>query len=230
MDPDKLLKFFSENLSEWSRATFLTLISPTSRFALVPISSESPPRLDGHAQQQELWLNPKLIWFATFSALLGTTLNGLLPQRIPPPQLAVALAVIFGSWFFYAAAIHVVCKLLKGRAHFLETVSVSIQVSATLYVVNSFVSLVVATLATVPSAKATISMVPVVGDALADEPALFFFLVGTVLFSIYQPLALRTLHRFSWPRTAVIAVLPYTFVWFSIAFYHRTGVLSGVAK
>jgi hypothetical protein len=228
MDPDKLLKFFADNLADWSRVTYMTLIAPVSRFALAVVNTEAhASAIAGGEKPTEFWLNPKLLWFAAFSALLGITLNGLLPKRVPAPPLTTAVAVIFGSWFMYGSLIHIVCKLLRGTGHYLHTLTVSMQVSATLYVVVSFLSLLVATLSTVPQISAVISEIPFIGLALVDEPALFFFLIGTVLFSIYQPLALRQIHRFGWLRTAFIGLLPYAFVWLSIAIYHRTGVLPG---
>jgi hypothetical protein len=217
MDPDKLLKFFADNLADWARVTYMTLVAPGSRFELAVVSAEAhASSIAGGEKPTEFWLNPKLRWFAAFSALLGITLNGLLPKRVPAPPLPTAIAVIFSSWFMYGSLIHVACKHLRGTGHYLHTLTVSLQVSATLYVVVSFLFLLVATLSPVSQISAGISAIPFIGLALADEPALFFFLIGTVLFSIYQPLALRPIHRFGWLRTTCIGLLPYAFVLLSI--------------
>ena len=107
MDPDKILKFLSENLTDWSRVTFLTLARPVSRFDLAAISHEQPNTFVGGVESEhELWLSPRLLGFAVLSAVLGITMNSLLPNRVPAPQLFAAAAIVLGYWFLYGSLLH----------------------------------------------------------------------------------------------------------------------------
>jgi hypothetical protein len=98
-------------------------------------------------------------------------------------------------------------------------------VFATLYVVASFLSLLVAIAVSVPFVARVVGELPLVGQLLVYEPALFFFLINTVMLSIYVPLSLRPVHKFGWFRTAVIFSIPYLMVWASVVMYHKTGIM-----
>ena len=147
MDPDKV-----GNFSDWSRVTYLTLVRPVSRFDLVQATDEpESARIIGSSKKAELWLSPKLMSFAAVSALLGIALNSLLPNRIPSPQLFSAAAVILALCFLYGSLVHLRCISLRGTGKYLQTVSISLQVSATLYVVVIFLALLFAAAGSVPA-------------------------------------------------------------------------------
>lgn len=159
------------------------------------------------------------------SVVLGIAMNSLLPNRLPGPDLLAALAIVLGYWFVYGSFLHLVCWALRGSGHYLETLSVSIQVLATLYVVTSFFSLLAVAVISIPNVGALIGRLPFIGEPVVDEPPLIFFLLGTLALSIYMPLSLRAVHKFGWLRTAVIFLIPYLLVWLSILFYWSTGVM-----
>ena len=227
MDPDKVLKFLVDNFNEWARVTYLTLIRPVSRFELVQATNEPDSAgIIGSSREAEIWLSPKLISFAAVSALLGIAMNSLLPNRIPSPQLFSAVAIVFALWFLYGSLAHLLCIFLRGSGKYLQTVSVSLQVSATLYVVVSFLALVFAAAGSVSVVATALDNIPIIGRPLIEEPALWFFVLGTVLASIYQPLALRRVHNLGWFRTVFVGLLPYAISWLSVVVYHRTGVMA----
>lgn len=89
IDPEKILKILTEYLVGWSRVMLLTLASPTARFSLVPISEgNGPASLIGVVRsERDLWLSPRLLAYAAFSTILGITLNSLLPDRPPAPEI-----------------------------------------------------------------------------------------------------------------------------------------------
>lgn len=228
MDPDKVLKFFTEHLADWSQITFLTLINPIARFELVPAPPDRGSAIvSGTISERHLWISPKLIAYAVLSILLGMAMNSLLPNRISAPELFTAAAIILVYWFLYGSVLYMVCWMLRGCGSYLDTLSISIQVLATIYVVTSFVSLVMAAVVSVHSIAAVLQRAPIVGEGIVNEPSLVFFLIGTSLLSIYVPLSLKNIHRFGWLRTAVVILVPLIMVGLSLSIYYQTGVMLG---
>lgn len=231
MDPDKILKFFTENLADWSRVTYLTLVHPISRFELVTGLDEQTQALVGtFRSERQMWLSPRLLSFAVFSVILGTTISSLLPNRVPGPQILVTVAVVLSSWFSHASCLHFLCRALRGSGHYVETLSVSVQVFATIYVVASFLSLLASTAISIPTVSDLTERIPFIGELLVGEPALLFFLIVALLHSIYVPLSLRQVHKFGWLRVSVIFLVSSLLVlvslwWISVPVYHRTGVM-----
>lgn len=231
MDLDKILKFFAENLVDWSRVTYLTLVHPISRFEPVTTSEWNTQSLvDTFRSERQLWLSPRLLTFAVFSVIVGTTINGLLPNRIPGPQHFVVVAVVLSSWFFHASYLHLLCKMLRGSGSYLETLSVSVQVFATIYVVSSFLSLIAGTIVLMPYVSNTIKKVYFIGELIVSEPALLFFIILALLQSLYIPMSLRHVHKFGRFRVFAIFLISSLSVvvslYISIPLYHRSGVMT----
>lgn len=177
-----------------------------------------------------MWLSPRLLSFAVFSVILGTTINSLLPNRVPGPQLFVTVSLVLISWFSHASCLHLICRALRGSGHYIETLSVSLQLFATIYVVSSFLSLVAATVISTPTFYVVTERIPFIGGLLVGEPALLFFLIGALLHSIYIPLSLQPVHKFGWLRVSIIflisSLLILILLWYiSVPVYHSTGVM-----
>ncbi len=229
MDPEKILKIMAEHLVGWSRVTLLTLASPTARFSLAPVSEgNEQKRIASARSERELWLSPSLLAYAAFSTVLGIALNSLLPDRPPAPEIFAQAVIVICSWLLYGSLVHLLCWALRGRGSFLETLSVSLQIFATVYVVASFLALIAAAIVSVPLMEDLLSRLPFLGDLLVDEPAYFFFLFGAVIQSVYIPWAMRRVHRFGWVRTAIIFLMPYCFVWLSVAIFRQFNVMTEI--
>ena len=230
MDPDKVIKFLTEHTVDWSRITLLTLINPISRFELVPAGSEGTTSVIGHVQtERQLWLHPKLLSFALLSIVLGVSINALIPRRETGPELFPSVVIIFIYWLVSSSFLHLVCLLLRGKGKYLETLSVIIQVSATLYVITSFLAFLGALLLVLPPIANVIEKIPLFGQVFTEDPVFVFFFIGTILSMIYVPLSMKPVHKFGWGRTVIIAMLPLLTVWLPVAIYMTYGLLCGSA-
>jgi hypothetical protein len=227
MDPEKLVSFLATYATDWSRVSFLTLRNPIARFELSPVGVEGTVSLLGTIKSdRQLWLHPKLLAFALVSIVLGLSINALLPGRKPGPDLLASIAIIFVFWLASGSVLHAICRLLSGKGRYLETLSVLVQISATLYVATSFLAFVVATLIKWPPIAAAINKYSILGGVIGDDPVPLFFVIGTVLQMIYVPLSLKPVHRFGWGRTMMIALLPLLLVWIPVGIYLSSGLLT----
>jgi hypothetical protein len=122
--------------------------------------------------------------------------------------------------------------LFQGAGHYLETLSVSIQVYATIYVTASFASLLSSVALNSATGSKLVSLLPVLKE-FVKEPVLLFFLISSVLLLIYLPLALRSVHKFRWLQTtALFAVLaPLLILLFHLIvypIYQKTGIMFNI--
>jgi len=226
MDIEKLIVFLRDNVAEFVEVTARTMVRPVGRFQLVPsgAAAEANP-LARAPTQRELWLNPKLLVFAAISIVLGTTLTDLVPGRSDSPDLLPTVAFVTIWWFIGGSVTHAVCRVLRGAGSYLETVSVYMQVLATLYVVISFLTLIASTAAQVEIVQRGVRLVPILGALLLDEPIYFFFVFQTILGLAYVPLAMKAVHRFGWIRTVTLALLPVLTIWVSVWIFDTIGIL-----
>jgi Yip1 domain len=127
MDPEKVLKLMTEYLGDWSRITLLTLSRPISRFEPAAVAGHSTnSALHDVQTEKQLWLHPKLLIFAIVSIILGLSMNGLIPRRTPSPELLASVLIVFLYWVISASWLHLVCRMLRGKGEYLETLSVTL--------------------------------------------------------------------------------------------------------
>jgi hypothetical protein len=228
MDPEKIFKFLTENIPDWLRVMVLTLARPISLFELVVTQTEGSSIIVGRSQSgRQLWLHPKLITFALLSIVLGTTINAQIPHRIIVGNVSLvpSVVIIIIYWFCIASLEHLLCRLLQGKGRYLETVSVIIQVFATLYVAASFLALIAATVLTLRVvAQQVEKTVPLIGQLLVEDPVNIFFLISTVLLIVYIPLALRSVHRFGWIQTMITSLFPLFTAPLAVVIYYKYGI------
>src|SRR5690349_17743308 len=144
MDFEKLQDFAVANFSQYFSVTVNTLIQPTLHFAPVAVD-ESGREVNVPAGSVGSRLNPQLVAFAVLSMFLGLTMNSLI-TKTPGNRETFFLAEVVGLlfWVIYAVIVHMLCKVFRGKGSFYETVSVTIQIFATLYVLCSVVATMLA--------------------------------------------------------------------------------------
>ncbi len=199
MDFDAFQKFATTSLTDYFQVSVSTVAHPGKYFE--PIKVSGGARGSGGAQ-----LDQRLMAFAATSMFLGLTITSLIGKH---PDRSFLLAVeIVGLifWFVYAALVHLFCKIARGRGRFLETVSVIVQVFATLYVLSSVLTLMFAMLVNLGPVKRLVSGLGDLGDAMVDNPALFFFAIDTILLMIYLPISLKSVHGFGPVRQFLVTV------------------------
>lgn len=229
MEPEKVLKLLTENLGDWSRITLLTLIRPISRFELVLVGDTTGvSEIVGVRTEKQLWLNPRLLIFSVLSIILGLSLNALIPNRTHAPDLLSSVLIVFLYWVVCGSLLYLVCRLIGGKGGYLETLSVTLQVLATLYVVSSFFALLLSSLTSIPVLEREFGTESALVGVLDSAPVVVFFVVDTILIAIYVPLALKTVHKFGWGRTSLVLILLLIGgPWVPIAVYKTFGLFLG---
>lgn len=224
MDLDKLRNDIMVTGWQFLLVFMLTLKNPVARFQLQPTSETGINRIAGPLDsERELFFNPKLLWFAGASILLGLAVNALIPNRISGPDQYTALVIVFAYWLIAGSVTFVFCRLLRGTGGYLETLSVFIQISAVLYVATSFLS--VFSIPVLHPLLADLFSSDILGPRLTVQPVVLFFIIGLLLSIIYVPLAMKSVHKFGWIRTAAVAAVPLAGVLIQVAIYEQYGVL-----
>ena len=231
MDFEKLLKFGTDYLSDYFWVFITTVRSPTLRFQPLLTSPDgqsaiafpSRPRVTVAGPR----LNPKLLSFVLISIFVGSTINALIPGRKVGPDFGTTGVIVVASWFFYSCLTHWVCLLLRGRGTFVQTLSVSLQLLAVLYVVSSFAAFIWGTSVTVPQLGTSLASLGWVAELLVSDPVSMYFLVHFGLLAVYLPIAVKHVHGFGWLRQVILGMLAAVITLFGIASYVSTGILLG---
>jgi hypothetical protein len=228
MDIEKFQQFASANLSQYFLTTIETLTRPGAHFA--PVTAQASDRLAGVSTiGQGNRLTPQLMAFAALSMFLGITLNSLITKRPGGNDLFQIQIAGLLFWALYAAMVHGFCKLARGRGSFHETASVTIQILATLYVVSSAAATALAMIMLLRPIRSFISGLGSLGELVAENPVVFFFLIHTILLIIYLPRGLKAVHGFGITRQIAVS-LPTSFIILlhGVAMFILTGDWFGV--
>ena len=214
MNIESTVRFAHEHVAEYIDVLISTLVMPSTRFA--PVEAGRDVTLLMGSRTLGPRLNPKLLIFVSISVVVGVTLNALLPGRERVPILAAEFVLAVVAWLFYGTFVHLLCRVLGGRGRYVDTMSVVLQVLATIYVVTAFLSLLAA-----PALISTIA-----GHSSGGVSREFFqtaitivlhFFISTVLVAIYVPLAIRHVHGLDALRTVLAAAPAMAFVWWMVA-------------
>lgn len=232
MDFEKLLKFSTEYLSDYFWVFAETLRSPILRFRplLTPRDGQSATALASRPGVTAAGprLNPKLLSFVFISIFVGLTINALIPERKVGKDFVTTAVIVLAYWLFFSCVTHWVCRLLRGRGTFVETLSVSLQLFAVLYVVSSFAAFIWGVLVAIPQLSTPIASLCPSAELLVKKPFFMYFIFQFVILAIYLPIALKHVHGFGWLRQLVLAVswvivIPVwnvvTYQWFEIPIF-----------
>ena len=223
MDIEKLLKWGTEYLSDYVAVFVVTLRSPTSRFQPI-VALDEQSRLASPTTIPSSYagpnLNPKLFGFLIISVFLGATLNSLVPRRPASPDVATTLVVTLVIWFVYSVTVYVMCKVLRGKASFWETVSVALQLLAVIYVVGNFVAFVWGVLAQL-SIFRTVSN-PVLA-LLVQNPIFIYYIIQFALMFVYLPIAIKNLQGFGVGRQILVTIIPIFWTLFAAVGFLESG-------
>jgi len=119
-----------------------------------------------------------------------------------------ATVAVLCCWLALSACTHAVARTIGGKASFEESVTITVQVFAAVYVVANFVALIWFmirgswTFAGIGRISPSIDFSPPVRSFY--ETARAYFLVQGILLGIYCPIALHNTHRIGWRRVIVV--------------------------
>ena len=224
MNPEEIVKFFSEHIANWSRITLYTLLNPVSHFKPVLVYGSFDKSDRNKKQQKDFWLSPQAMIFCVISIVLGITINNLISSEVEAPELFTQVVVIFVYWVFYGSILHGLCIALRGKGAYADTMCISIQVLSAVYVASSFIALILSVLLS----ALKIEEESLLSELLSDPAMLFFVVDGFLLFA-YLPLSLKLVHQFSKLKTVILfciflVVVPATAIFISVPLYINTGV------
>jgi len=226
MDAVKIIKFFTENVIEWTRITVQTIVNPISRFRLVELPSNATTKIIAPKTERELWLNPKLLVYTVVSIVLGLTINALIPDRDAGPDLFQSVVVVFVYWIIGCSLLYKFCRLLGGRGTYSETLSVLLQVTGSLYVLSSFLSLLMAVPISLLFSDETLNSINF-GFLSIPYTVAGFFVINGILHFIYYPITLKPVHKLGWKQVFLIWVFLLFLYLIQLYVYQVFGILIG---
>ncbi len=223
-----IISFVEKYLSEYARVFLKTLAHPIAQFRPlgatatkdIPVKSHNTTVISGAVSR------PELLVFILISIFLGSTINSFVPARKYSGDIIGQVVVISFCWLFFAVFTHTLCRIFRGKAEFQQTLWVSLQVFAMLFVVSSFVNLVGGVFVRHPQVSSLLVSAGRLGDSIANNPVYIYFIAQFALLNIYLPLAIKELHGFGWVKPIVIGItLALFWVIFGIAFSSDIGVM-----
>ena len=205
MDFEQLLTLATDNLSDYFSVLFYSLREPSK---ILQILADSKGDKSSNATK----LSPKLFVFLLISVFVGRTAIAAVEGKTLEEGMVSSLIIVLSLWFVYSSLLHLFCRLLRGKGRYLDTLSVGLQVLASIYVLCSV---------------ATLLLSVVVGTSSSGLS--LYFGIQLVLMSIYLPLSIGSVHRFKVWRQLILIAPTFLFVVYNYFFYATTGQIGDPA-
>ena len=228
MNLEEIIRFATQYFSDYFATSIATLVKPRIRFT--PRSSKTTNKIiqvnePSREIQLGAELDPRLYSFVLINIFLGVKINSLIPvssiSQFSSPDLMTTMAVIGVFWLIASSLIHLVCKILRGRGSYIDTLSICLQLISVLYVTSCFLTLVITSVSRFPYViYPLLKNQPNSISFVTEEPIFTFFIVRFALFVIYFPLALREVHRFGGIRASLVSIIVAPIItFFVVAFF-----------
>jgi len=228
MEIADVISFVEKYLAEYAGVFQGTLVHPIARFQPSQTTSvnDIPVKTNGVTALSGAGSRHQLIAFVLISIFLGSIINSFVPARKYSGDIVGQIVVVSFCWLSFAAFTHTLCRIFRGEAKFEQTLWVSLQIFAALFVVSSFINLIGGVLVRHPRVSSFLVSRGRLGDSIANNPFYIYFLVQFALLNVYLPLAVKEIHGFGWIRSIVITIaLSLFWVMFGMAFSSDIGVL-----
>lgn len=229
MDIEKFLNLGTDYLSEYLSIVITTLRKPSLRFQPMLESSVEPGAIVLPSKtlvtRAGPRLNPKLFSFMIISIFIGSIVNAHIPNRTTAPEFHVTVVITLAMWFVYSCIVYSICWLLHGKGTFADTLSVSMQLLAVIYLISSLVAFSWGVLVQVPLLGVYLASIGSGIEFLVNNPIYIYFFVQFILFAIYLPLALKDVHGFKWLQQILTLILAIFAILLSLGCYITAGIL-----
>jgi hypothetical protein len=193
VDIEKIVTFVSEYASTYFHAFVNTLRHPSVQFQPTRTSS-----LVLGSDSRSSRVSPELFTFAVLSIIVGLLLRSISPLAQQAGLLPEAIMVLV-FWSIFAAVLHGALRSVGGRAIFVDTATITLQVFGVIYVICNAAALIARTLAQIPSFARFLS-------GKTAEIVIYYPLQLTLL-CVYLPIALRGPHGLTRSRLFVAVTL-----------------------
>ncbi|MFC1621260.1 hypothetical protein ACFL2G_03040 [Candidatus Omnitrophota bacterium] len=229
MDFDKIIKMVQTYSNDYIVSFYKILLKPTSAFQRYQPSKNHSRIIIASANDNTsagLQIEKRIISFVLISIAIGVILNSFVPSRKYSGEFFSNMVIVFICWLFFVFYTHFLCRLFRGTASFLHTLSVSLQVFSALYVVSSFLNLAGGALVTMPFIASKLLTFGRLGDSIVNNPIYIYFIAQFILLNVYLPIAIKNIHGFGRIRPILIGViLSSLWVLLGIAFYLDLGIM-----
>ena len=223
MDIENTLKFAATYLSEYVETFVATLISPTLRFG----NQSTDDNIDHQdAKKQGIKLSPSLLVYIMISLLAGILIGSLIPGW-PSNNPVASIPLILVLWIGFASFTHVLCNFLRGKGKYIDTLSITLQLIATLFVVENAIALILYCVIQIDYFN--LEFLNSLFHASPPHRMWFHERIGmkpieaihvslsALMLGVYMPIVVRKVHRFGWIRAAIVT-LPATMTSMLIVF------------
>jgi hypothetical protein len=230
MDFEKILKFASEQLSEYSWAFWQTICAPRMLFQnTLSASQNTSSQFEIHPSLSSERLNPAVIVFFTINIVLGTSLNSLAPERHSGPELVVTFLVCFATSILYGALLHMICILLGGRGTSQSTLSACLQVTSTIFVVSCLAGLFASLMFYESHLRKYLFFSPIFRNGIWGSFSVTL-LVQFIMQSVYMPAVMTRVHtlnrRKTWMLRGVMIIAATLGTAICILLYAKLGIMA----
>jgi hypothetical protein len=188
MDLQKVLQFVGTYAKDYGERFFHVLTEPAQLL-------ENGSRSEGTDRTA-------LSIFLVASILLGATIGSLIPDRPKLQDRAIIAAVVMCLWLFLSLVVHVVCRLMKGKASAMMTFSAMTQILAMAYVISNFAALLYTA-----CRKAYPRFDVFAHESLFATPGGMLFAIQFTVLLIYIPLTLSSAHEFRGFKRLIAALI-----------------------
>jgi hypothetical protein len=205
MSPSEAFEAIGDGLSWYFHVLVQTLRNPKVAFAPTAVPAEGRLLTE---ESQQFRVDRRLFYFAIASVIFGTVLKTV-PGSVPDNAGMIgATVVVLTCWLALSACAHAVARAIGGKANFVESVTITVQVFAAVYVVTNFLALVWFMIrgswgvAGIGRINSSLDFSPPFRSFL--ETARAYFLIQGILLAVYCPIAVHNTHRISWRRAIVV--------------------------
>lgn len=206
MDFDKLYAFASGAFSDYFHVLIRTLAGGRLAFEPIAQGGELRATVQSKPSKVEYRLNPQLFGFLVLSVVLGVALHSLQTRELDMGAVVISTVLLTLSWILYSSFTFLCCRIIGGRGSYIDTVSMMVQLLATVFVVSSFFSLGVIALAAGLARYGGVDST--ILQSIIEDRYWPYYLVHTPLLMVYVPIVLRPIHGFSVSRSLLLLVVP----------------------
>ena len=223
MNLNDFLEWGTRYFAEYFAVLVTTLIDPAVRFSPSVDTSRTTRLVLPARNYRDLLgprLNPRLFGFMVVSILIGSTLALVTPGHPTMPDFLTISIVTLSVWMAYSITVFLLCRAVGGKGDFWNTISVSLQLLAVIYVVSNFLTFVFGSIAPTFGNLFLDSFHDGALSLLVTRPAVVYYPVQLILMLIYLPVALKDVHGLSVGRLIVVALVPMVWtIWSLFSFY-----------
>lgn len=203
MDLEGIVSFATRHLGAYLDNLIVTLREPG--WYITPTYDNQAYTVSRQATRPRL--SVELVTFISISVVVGVLMNAAGLRINTSPSMLTSGLLIVSFWLLYAHLFYVLCKLVRGRAGYFETISFTLQKLAALYVFSAVLTFVVLV------CLALMLRTPWPWSSLGlPARVVLHFGITAILLVIYLSLGAGSLNHFGFLRATFVALVLVSFL------------------